>query len=99
MIDVNKALKITLKKGKVIIGGRQTIKSINDGTAKLVILAKNSPKLDEIKKLSKKKEIPVFEYNSNSIDLGYACGRDFAVSVFTVIEDGGSNILQIVNKG
>ena len=99
MIDVNKALKTTLKKGKVIIGGRQTKLSINDGSAKLVILAKNNPNLDEIKKLSKKKKIPIFEYNSNSIDLGYACGKDFAVSVFTVIEDGGSNILQIVNKG
>ena len=99
MIDVNKALKITLKKGKVILGGRQTKLSIKDGTAKLVVIAKNNPNFKEIKELSKKKKIPVYEYNSNSIDLGYACGKDFAVSVYTVIEDGGSNILQLVNKG
>ena len=98
MIDVGKALKSTVKKGKVKIGTRQTKLKINDGVAKLIVMAKNCPHSSEIKKLSKKKKIPVYDYNSNSIDLGYACGKAFAVSVFAVLEDGGSNIMQLVKK-
>lgn len=98
MIDVGKALKITAKKGKVKIGARQTKLSIDDEAAKLIVMAKNCPYSSEIKKLSKKKKIPVYDYNSSSIELGYACGKAFAISVFAVLEDGGSNIIQLVKK-
>jgi len=98
MIDVGKALKITAKKGKVKIGARQTKLSIDDGAVKLIVMAKNCPYSSEIKRLSKKKKIPVYDYNSNSIELGYACGKTFAISVFAVLEDGESNIMQLVKK-
>jgi len=71
---------------------------ISDGTAKLIVLAKNCPYSSEIDKLAKKKKIPVYNHNSNSIDLGYTCGKTFAVSVFAVMDDGGSNILQLTKK-
>ena len=98
MIDIGKTLKTTVKKGKVKIGARQTKLNINNGTAKLIVMAKNCPLSSEIKKLSKKKKVPIFNYNSNSIDLGYACGKAFAVSVFAVLDEGGSNIMQLVDK-
>jgi len=98
MIDVSKALKTTVKKGKVKIGARQTKLSINDGRVQLIVMAKNCPHSSEIKKLSNKKKIPVYDYKSNSIDLGYTCGKTFGVSVFAVLEDGGSNIIQLVKK-
>ncbi len=99
MIDVEKVLKNTIKKGSVKIGTRQTKKAIEEGNAKLVVLAKNCPRIDDITKRSEKKKIPVYTYASNSIDLGYTCGKAFAVSVFAVIDDGGSNILQLTKKG
>jgi large subunit ribosomal protein L30e len=98
MIDIGKALKITVKKGKVKIGTRQTKLNINNGTAKLIVIANNCPHSSEIIKLSKKKKIPIYDYNSNSIDLGYACGKAYAVSVFAVLDEGGSNIMQLVEK-
>jgi len=30
--------------------------------------------------------------------LGYTCGKTFGVSVFAVLEDGGSNIIQLVKE-
>ncbi len=99
MIDIDKVLKNTVKKGKVTIGTRQTKIVINDGTAKLVVMANNYPHSSEVDKLAKKKKIPIYKYGSESIDLGYTCGKSFAVSVFAVIEDGGSDILQLVKKG
>ena len=95
MIDIGKALKTTVKKGKIKLGSKETKDSIKKGEAKLVIIAKNCLYTDEIKKLSEKHKIPVFDYGSNSIELGYALGKSYAVSVFTVLDDGGSNIMQL----
>lgn len=98
MVDVDKVLKNTVKKGKVKIGAKETKSVINDGSAKLVVMAKNCSYFSEINKLAKKKKIPVYNCDSNSIDLGYTCGKAFAVSVFAVLDDGGSNIQNIVKK-
>ena len=99
MVDIDKILKNTVKKGKVMIGTRQAKIVINDGTAKLVVMANNYPHSSEVDKLAKKKKIPIYKYGSESIDLGYTCGKSFAVSVFAVIDDGGSDILQLIKKG
>ena len=98
MVDVDKILKTTVKKGKVNIGVKQTRKAVKDKKANLVIISKNCPYLKEIESLAKKKKIPVYNHDSNSIDLGYTCGKTFAVSTFAVLDDGGSNILNIVKK-
>jgi large subunit ribosomal protein L30e len=95
MVDIGKTLKTTVKKGKIKIGSKETQDSIKKGDVKLVIIANNCPHLQEIKKISKKQKIPVYDFNSNSIDLGYALGKAYAVSVFAVIDDGGSNIMQL----
>ncbi len=99
MVDVDKVLKSTVKKGKVKIGSRQTKMVIKNGSAKLIILANNCPYSSEINDMAKKKKIPVYNCKSSSIDLGYTCGKAFAVSVFAVMDDGGSNILNLVKKG
>ncbi|MEA2055803.1 MAG: 50S ribosomal protein L30e [Candidatus Thermoplasmatota archaeon] len=98
MVDVDKLLKSTVKKGKVKIGTKETKAVMNDGSTKLVVISKNCPHSEELNKLAKKKKIPVYNHNLNSIDLGYVCGKVYSVSTLAVIEDGGSNILQIVKK-
>jgi large subunit ribosomal protein L30e len=98
MVDVDKILKSVVKKGSVKIGTKQTKTVINNGTAKMIVLSKNCANSSEIKKLAKKKKIPIYNYNYNSIDLGYTCGKSFAVSIFAVIDEGDSNINQLINK-
>jgi len=98
MVDIDKVLKNTVKKGTVKIGTKETKSSINDGSAKLVVMSKNFPYFVDIDKLAKKKKIPIYNFTSNAIDLGYTCGKAFAVSVFAVIHDGGSNILNHIKK-
>jgi len=99
MVDVDKVLKNTVKKGKVKIGTKESKSAINNGSAKLIVIANNCINSTMINKLADKKKIPVYNYNSSSIDLGYTCGKTFAVSVFAVLDDGGSNIQNIVKKG
>ena len=98
MVDMEKVLKNTLKKGKVKIGTKQTKQTIKDGSAKLIIMSKNCPCSGEIHNLAKKKKIPIYNTDSNSIDLGYICGKAFAVSVFAILEDGGTNVLNLLKK-
>lgn len=98
MVEVDKVLKTTVKKGEVKIGTKETTNAIKNGKAKLVVVSQNCPNTSDITILAKKKKIPVYNYNSNSINLGISCGKAFAVSVFAVINDGGSNILNIVKK-
>ena len=99
MVDIDKVLKNTVKKGKVKIGTKETKAVIKEGSAKLVVFANNCPHYSEINELAKKKKIPIYDCDSNSIDLGYTCGKAFAVSVFAVLDDGGSNIQNLVKKG
>ena len=43
MVEIDKILKNTIKKGKVKIGNKETKTAINNGTAKLVVLSINCP--------------------------------------------------------
>jgi len=99
MVDVNKTLKSVVKKGTVKIGEKQTKLAINTGTAKLIIIANNCPYNKELNKIAKAKKVPIYNFDSNGVELGYACGKNFAVSTFEVIEEGETNILQLVKKG
>jgi len=98
MVDIDKILKNTVKKGTVKIGTKESKSSIDNGSAKLVVMANNFPDYLEIEKLAKKKNIPIYNFESNSLDLGITCGKAFAISVFAVLDDGGSNILNQIKK-
>jgi len=98
MVEIEKLMKNTVKKGEVKFGFTQTKKAIDDKKAKLVVISSNCPFEEKITKLAEKKKIPVFNSKSKSIDLGYTCGKSFAVSTFAVIDDGGTNILNLQKK-
>ena len=98
MVDVDKVLKNTIKNGKVKIGAKETEASIKKGDAKFIVVANNCPNIEKINESAQKKKVPIYNYESNSVSLGTTCGKTFAVSVFAVIDDGGSNITSLVKK-
>ncbi|MDH7507710.1 MAG: 50S ribosomal protein L30e [Candidatus Thermoplasmatota archaeon] len=99
MVEVDRILKDTIKNGKVKIGTKETKSALKKDSVKLVVIANNCPNSKDLIDLAMKKKVPVYNYHSNSIDLGYICGKSFGVSVFAVIDDGGANILNLVKKG
>jgi large subunit ribosomal protein L30e len=99
MVDVNKLLKGLMKKGITSIGERQTKISLENGNSKLVITANNCPYLKEIETMCKEKDIPLFKYAANGVELGAACGKKFMISSISVIDEGDSSILQLAKKG
>ena len=66
MVDVDKVLKTTVKKGKVKIGAKETKTLIKDGTAKLVVMAKNCSNSHEINDLAKKKKMDLKTFVNNT---------------------------------
>ncbi len=98
MVDVEKVFKNVVKKGSVVFGARQTRLIVDEGKAKLVVIASNCPFADEMQTLAKDKKVPLYQANANSMDLGSHCGKAFAVSVFAVVDDGGVNIAQLLKK-
>ncbi len=96
-MDVAFELRKALETGKVVIGSNKTIKLAKIGGAKLIIVAKNAPKevKDDIYYYAKLSNIPVYEYEGTSVDLGTVLGKPFVVASLAIVDPGESNILAL----
>jgi len=92
-MDFNASLRKAVKTGTVFLGQNKTRECIEEGKAKLVVMAKNSP--ETVKDLVKESDIPVYIYEGSSVQLGKACGMPYVVSALAVIEPGESDILNV----
>lgn len=90
-MDFNASLRKAVKTGTVLLGQNKTQESIEEGKAKLIVVARNSP--ESVKNLVNEIDIPVYVYEGSSVQLGKACGRPYVVSALAVIEPGESDIL------
>ena len=97
--SVNARLQLVMKSGRASLGYRQTLKHLRDGSAKLVIIASNTPTLRKseleyyamLSRKSSNTKVHLFAGNNN--DLGTACGKLFSVSCLTVTDEGDSDII------
>lgn len=92
MIDLGRALKSAMTTGKVVFGVEQTEKTVRNGEAKLIIVAKNCPSGYLV---SKSHGVPVYQFEGTNMELGALCGKPFSVSSIAVIDKGASNILSL----
>ena len=98
--DVNRELQKVVSSGEILIGSKETIKALRRRGAKIVIHASNCP--EEIKKVFKDRdkkgngEITVYEYPANSLELGLACGKPYAIASLCITDTGASEILRLL---
>ena len=98
--DVNRELQKVVSSGKILIGSKETIKALGRRGAKIVIHASNCP--EEIKQVFKDRyekgngEITIYEYPANSLELGLACGKPYAIASLCITETGASEILRVL---
>ncbi|WP_423792133.1 50S ribosomal protein L30e [Methanocaldococcus indicus] len=97
-MDINKAIRTAVDTGKVILGTKNTIKHIKLGEGKLVILADKIPKEieEDVTYYAKLSNIPVYKHKITSLELGAVCGKPFPVAALVVIDEGLSNIMDIL---
>ncbi len=97
-MDINKAIRTAVDTGKVILGSKRTIKFVKHGEGKLVILADKIPKdiEEDIEYYAKLSNIPVYKHNITSLELGAVCGKPFPVAALLIVDEGLSNIMDIL---
>ena len=94
------AIRLAVESGKVEFGSRRGAIAGAEGKAKLIIIAKNTPKknMDSINEQLKKSKTPVMEFGGSTMELGSVCGKPFPVSVLSIYDAGNSNILELAKK-
>jgi len=95
-LDIAKSLRTAIRDGKVSIGAKNTLKSIQRGDTQLVVLASNCPQRFRERIISK--SVPMVNLEMNSVELGSICGKPFTISALSVIDAGPSDIMSISEK-
>merc|ERR1712173_159858 len=94
--SINSRLALVMKSGKYQLGYKQTLDSLRQGKAKLVIIANNTPPLrkSEIEYYAMLAKTGVHHYTGNNIELGTACGKYFQVCTLSITDPGDSDIIR-----
>lgn len=92
-MDIERALKSTIKSGKVFLGTNRTLKAIENKEAKLIIIASNCP--EELKENLAKSNVQLYNYKGTNHDLGTVCGKPFPVSSLAIIDDAKTGLLSL----
>jgi large subunit ribosomal protein L30e len=98
--DLDTALTIAVKTGKVLFGANSTLNSAMSGKVQLIIAASNCPKKlrTELEYHCKLSKIPVLTYPKTGLDLGRVCNKPFVVSALAIRDPGDSDIVKIAEK-
>jgi len=98
--NINSKLKLVLKSGKYNLGLRETLKTLRNGKAKLVLVAKNTPALRKsfIEYYAMLSKVPVHHYVGDNNELGTACGKYFRVGVMSITDPGDSDIIKSMEQ-
>lgn len=97
-MDVDRGIRVAVDTGNVTLGSEKSIQGLKLGKGKLVIIAQNCPRniREDVLHYSKLSEIPVYDYEGTSVDLGSVCGKPFTVATMTIKDPGDSNILEVM---
>jgi large subunit ribosomal protein L30e len=96
MIKVDRALRSSIRTGKVMLGSNKTIDAGLSGQAKLIIYAADCPQ--DVRMQLETVDVPVYSYQGMGKDLGSACGKPFSVAALAVIEPGDSEIMALLRE-
>lgn len=97
-MDVDRGIRVAVDTGNVTLGSEKSIQGLKLGKGKLVIIAQNCPRdiREDVMHYSKLSDIPVYDYQGTSVDLGSVCGKPFTVATLIIREPGDSTILEVM---
>jgi large subunit ribosomal protein L30e len=94
-VDFNTSLLRALKTGSVVLGPVRTAKCINEGRARMIIVADNCPAAIKTK-ISGINNPFIHTFEGSSTALGNVCGKPFSVSTLAIVNPGESDILSLM---
>lgn len=92
-MDINREIRVAVNTGKVSFGVKEAIDNVEEGNAKMLIVANNCPERNFEGK--EYEGVPIYHYKGINKELGSAAGKPFAISTITVMDSGDSNILSL----
>ena len=97
-MDVDRGIRVAVETGNVTLGSEKSIQGLKLGKGKLIIIAQNCPRdiREDVMHYSNLSEIPVYNYQGTSVDLGSVCGKPFTVATLTIKDPGDSTILEVM---
>ncbi len=102
--DINKAIKVSYKTGKIIYSKNRVLKYLRQNLFKMLIISKNCPsdfedQLNYFNSLLQQKDrIHIHKYKGSSWDLGLALAKPYMISVIGINDPGDSDILSLKTK-
>ncbi len=96
MINIDRALRSSIRTGKVLLGSNRTVEAGLSGQAKLIIYAEDCPL--SVRSQLESMDLPLYGYQGMGKDLGSACGKPFSVAALAVIEPGDSEIMALLRE-
>lgn len=94
-MDLTRELRNLVSTGVVHFGYEQARKAAIDKKAKLIIIADNCKK-ENTETIKGFEGVRTFDFEGTNFELGAACGKPFSISMLTVMNEGESNILDLV---
>ena len=96
-VDAGKEIGRAVDTGKVIFGAKESEKSLKNGSAKLIIIAQNAPKLlkEKLSSFAETGKTPDFVFEGTGLELGSVCGKPFTISAMVIEEPGKSRVLEL----
>lgn len=97
-MDVDRIIRVAVETGVVTLGSEKSIQALKLGKAKLAIVAENSPEdiIEDVSYYAQLSDIPVYNYEGSSVELGSVCGKPFTVATLVIKDPGDSNILEVM---
>ncbi|RLG61214.1 50S ribosomal protein L30e [Candidatus Geothermarchaeota archaeon] len=88
--EVERQLRLVAKTGKIVYGVNNVKWALKNRRVKLVIMASNIPNEmeNDLRKLCKKRNIPIFKSSLTNIELGSKCLRPHIVTAVAVLDFG-----------
>ena len=93
MINVDRALRSSIRTGNVMLGSNRTVEAGLSGQAKLIVYSLDCPV--NVRMKLETMDLPVYGYQGMGKDLGSACGKPFSVAALAIIEPGDSEIMAL----
>ena len=93
MINVDRALRSSIRTGNVLLGSNRTVEAGIGGKAKLIVYSADCPM--DVRMQLETIDVPVYGYQGMGKDLGSACGKPFSVAALAIIEPGDSEIMAL----
>ncbi len=95
--EIEKQLSVIRRTGRMIFGYRNTLRALQRGEAKVVVLASEAPEEFRmtIRYFCALTQTPFVEFPGTSAELGVACRRPHLVSSLAVLDVGASKILEL----